>query len=221
MELDRTMHGDGGAPCSWGGEAAGRDAREGASSARSAAGRTMKPVELHPADRAWLWSVVARCCPEPAEREDLLQEVMIRLSKHADAHALAVRHRPWLRSVALNCWRDHVRRMRRLPACEAGDEVLDAVEGGEPVPGELPEEAQWIFDGLRVSQSTAMRAVQRALGQLCPADRSALRKHYGLGTGEGAAEGPPAGRCRLHRARARLVARLRPALLVERAAEGP
>lgn len=184
-----------------------------------AAKRTMAAVELHPADRAWLGAVLARCCPEPAEREDLLQEVLIRLSKHADARALVVRHRPWLRSVALNCWRDHVRRARRLPTGEAKDDVLEALEGREPVPGELPEEAQWTFDGLRVAQSTATRAVQRAMRQLCPADRRALLVHYGL-LGAAAELGEAdAGRCRLHRARARLVARLRPALLVERAAE--
>lgn len=216
MELDRAVRSPAQAQGEWNDELA----EAAAATPGERRPKAMRAVELHPADCAWLHAVLARCCPEPAEREDLLQEVLIRLSRNADAAALAARHRPWLRSVALNCWRDHVRRTRRLPACEAGEEVFEAVEGREPVPGDLPEELHWTFEGLRVAQSTASRAVHRALRQLCPADRHALLSHYGLvdvadQLGEAAAARP-----RLHRARARLVARLRSALLVERAAEG-
>lgn len=215
MELDRAVHGDAGAPCVWDAEAT-RQERSAVTPARG--GRPMQAVELHPADRIWLQAVLARCCPDPADREDLLQEVLIRLSRNAGAHALVSRHRPWLRSVALNCWRDQVRRARRLPAGDGGDELLERLEGREPVPGDVAEEAHWTFEGLRVPQSMALRAIARAMQQLCPADRRALAGHYGIGPGV-APDDAPSGRCRLHRARARLVMRLRPALLVERAAE--
>jgi DNA-directed RNA polymerase specialized sigma24 family protein len=175
----------------------------------------LRELHMQAPEREWLMSVLTRCCPDAALRDDLVQEALLRMARATSAPQ-AADQRPWMRSVVLNCWRDHMRRRRLEPPMDATDERLALVEGREAIPGYQPEEQQWLFEGQRVPQSVALRAVHRALGVMGPDDRRALLGHYGLASAEADYVGETASR-RKHawRARTRLVAVLRTTLAFE------
>jgi len=120
-------------------------------------------VELRPALRRF----VSRRCRDEGEAEDIVQEALIRGWRYRGSLIDASRLRPWLMRIALNVFRDHVRREKRLPRVEVEPELFDRLEGREDVPGEPRVEPLVELEGAIVGQP-------RVLDHLCDA-REALR----------------------------------------------
>ncbi|MFN0007125.1 MAG: RNA polymerase sigma factor [Planctomycetota bacterium] len=131
----------------------------------SATGSWSGLVELRPALRRF----VARRCRDEGEAEDIVQEALIRAWRYRGSLLDASRLRPWLLRIALNVFRDHVRREKRLPRVDVEPELFDRLEGREDVPGEPRVELEGAFVGRPrvidhlVDARDAMRVPDRAL----------------------------------------------------------
>ncbi|MFN9786319.1 MAG: RNA polymerase sigma factor [Planctomycetia bacterium] len=172
-----------------------------------------------PLERTILAKSLQRCCRDANLRDDIVQEAWLRVVRHDEGAPQGEARRRWLKSVALNCWRDHLRRMQRQVRVEGGEEVLEAQEGHEPIPGDDGHELRWSHNGLSFTTSTGLRALRRAMRGLSQADRAVLVAHYELGWSGHAAPDERPTRWRVARARARLLQVLDAALACEHAAE--
>ncbi len=181
--------------------------------------RSLTIHAAHPLERAILAKSLQRCCRDANLRDDIVQEAWLRVVRHDAVAPQGEGRRRWLKSVALNCWRDHLRRMQRQVRVEGGEDVLEVQEGHEPIPGEDGLELRWHHNGLSFTTSTGLRALQRAMRGLSQADCAVLVAHYQLGWSEyGALDEAPT-RWRVARARTRLLQVLDAALACEHAAE--
>ncbi len=104
-----------------------------------------------------VFSTALRLSGSRAEADDLAQETFVRAYRalrHFDAdRVLALESRPWLLTITLNLWRNHLRRAARRPReahAAPGAQVMD------PRPG--PEAA--------AEESEASRALVALLGEL-------------------------------------------------------
>ena len=102
-------------------------------------------MEVHSASVSWegladlrpaLRRFVSRRCRDDGEAEDIVPEALIRASRYRESLHDPDRLRPWLMRIALNVFRDHVRRERRLPRVEVEPGLFDRIEGRKDVPGE-------------------------------------------------------------------------------------
>ncbi len=92
--------------------------------------------ELWRTHRRWVAAVLLAHKPREADLEDLLQEVAMRLVRHADEVERADSPRAWLRTVAVNVARTHGRKQkvrRRVWAKEAPAMETVASAGEDPV----------------------------------------------------------------------------------------
>ncbi|MBI4581971.1 MAG: RNA polymerase sigma factor, partial [Planctomycetes bacterium] len=156
--------------------------------------------------RAELASYLARRAGNPALAEDLAQEAMLRVVQGLPEFRGGAQLRTWARRVALNVWRDHLRRRAASPAERAasGEEfsvhaLLDSI--GPTAPAPSPEDA---YDQ-RVTQDCLLAAARRlplAEGEII------LLHDFGAIPLEQAASAlgcsPGAAKVRLHRARRHL-----------------
>jgi len=83
--------------------------------------------------------------------------------------------------IALNVFRDHVRREKRLPRVEVEPELFDRLEGREDVPGEPRVEPQVDLEGTRIGQPRVLDQLQDARDELRDHDRDLLDSYYDEG----------------------------------------
>lgn len=172
-----------------------------------------------PLERRILAKSLQRCCRDANLRDDIVQEAWLRVVRHDEVAPTGEGRRRWLKSVALNCWRDHLRRAQRQVRVEGGEDVLESQEGHEPIPGDDGHELRWSHKGLSFTTSTGLRALQRAMRGLSQADCAVLVAHYELGWTQYGVLAEPPTRWRVRRARTRLLQVLDAALSFEHASE--
>lgn len=143
----------------------------------SATGSWEGLVELRPALRRF----VSRRCRDEGEAEDIVQEALIRGWRYRASLVDATRLRPWLLRIALNVFRDHVRREKRLPRVDVEPELFDRLEGREDVPGEPRVEPQVELEGAIVGKPRVLDHLCDARGTLRDPDRDLLDSYYDEG----------------------------------------
>lgn len=143
----------------------------------SATGSWAGLVELRPALRRF----VSRRCRDEGEAEDIVQEALIRAWRYRASLIDATRLRPWLMRIALNVFRDHVRREKRLPRVDVEPELFDRLEGREDVPGEPRVEPQVELEGAIVGQPRVLDHLCDAREALRDPDRDLLDSYYDAG----------------------------------------
>jgi RNA polymerase sigma-70 factor, ECF subfamily len=175
-------------------------------------------MEVHSASVSWegladlrpaLRRFVSRRCRDDGEAEDIVQEALIRASRYREGLHDPDRLRPWLMRIALNVFRDHVRRERRLPRVEVEPGLFDRIEGREDVPGEPRYESQVQLEGAIVERPRALDHLFDARGELQDPDRHVLDSYYDAGrscseTAQVCEIPPHLVKVRLYRARRRL-----------------
>lgn len=134
-------------------------------------------VELRPALRRF----VGRRCRDDGEAEDIVQEALIRAWRYRGGLIDAARLRPWLLRIALNVFRDHVRREKRLPRVDVEPELFDRLEGREDVPGEPRVEPQVEVEGASVGRPRVLDHILDARETLRDHDRDLLDSYYDEG----------------------------------------
>ena len=143
----------------------------------SAIGSWSGLVELRPALRRF----VSRRCRDEGEAEDIVQEALIRAWRYRESLVDATRLRPWLMRIAVNVFRDHVRREKRLPRVEVEPEMFDRLEGREDIPGEPRVEAQVELGGAIVARPRVLDHLLDARETLRDPDRDVLDSYYDAG----------------------------------------
>jgi RNA polymerase sigma-70 factor, ECF subfamily len=143
----------------------------------SATGSWSGLVELRPALRRF----VGRRCRDEGEAEDIVQEALIRAWRYRGSLLDASRLRPWLLRIALNVFRDHVRREKRLPRVDVEPELFDRLEGREDVPGEPRVEPQVELEGAFVGRPRVLDHLVDAREAMRDHDRSLLHSYYDAG----------------------------------------
>ncbi len=114
--------------------------------------------------RGPLSAYIRRRVARPEDAEDVLQEVMLRIHRHADELAGADRVAAWVHRIAQNAITDHYRRSAARPEIAAGA-ATDLDERASEPPGE-PE-----TEGLRRELSACLRPL---IGRLPEGTRDAL-----------------------------------------------
>lgn len=154
------------------------------------------------------WYVARRCANE-AEVEDVSQETLLRAARYRGSLTDPARLRPWVLRIAVNVLHDRARREARLPRTDVDDDVFDALEGRESIPGELVDEAGVAVEDDFVGQSYLARHLRGALDEMRDLDRQLLIGRYAKVVD--APRPRPSGRnkVRLYRARQRLLSALR------------
>jgi RNA polymerase sigma-70 factor (ECF subfamily) len=134
-------------------------------------------AELRPA----LHRFVSRRCRDDGAAEDIVQEALIRASRYRGSLMDAARLRPWVMRIALNVFRDHVRRERRLPKVEVEPELFERLEGRETVPGEHRIEGPVDLGGAIVARPRVLEHLEDARDRLGGVDRNVLHSYYEVG----------------------------------------
>lgn len=82
-----------------------------------------------------VYSVLLRACHHPGDAEDLAAEAFLRayraLRSYDRERIVALRLRPWLITIALNCWRNLVRHRTRRPAQVSLEHAAEQPAGGD------------------------------------------------------------------------------------------
>jgi RNA polymerase sigma-70 factor (ECF subfamily) len=188
----------------------------------SAAGSWAGLADLRPALRRF----VSRRCRDEGEVEDIVQEALIRAWRYRASLVDAECLRPWLMRIALNVFRDHVRRERRLPRVGVEPELFDRIEGREAIPGEARVECQVELEGAIVERPRVLDHLCDARGTLRDPDRHLLHAYYDAGrscaeTAQVCEIPAHLVKVRLYRARHRLRRVVRSRLRVEREPDVP
>lgn len=178
--------------------------------------------ELRPVVVAYL----GRFTRDDAEIEDVAQEAMLRAARFRMHLTGPERLRPWLLRIALNVLRDRMRRERRLPRAEHDDQVFDALEGREEIPGEPEGEVRMALSGQLVERCAVFEHLEAAMAGLRPEDRGVLAAWYGDDTPRGRASrvcerAPRMAKVRVFRARRRLTRALIQRFLVDEEFDWP
>ena len=119
-------------------------------------------AELMEAYRAPVWSYLARCGVNLQLREDLFQDIFLKIHQSAPSYRASWPLRPWVFTIAANTLRNHVRdRKRHRQIFTAHEELPEPVD---PKPG-LDE----------IATGVQMQAwLDRAIGQLPFSQREVL-----------------------------------------------
>src|SRR5687768_684629 len=114
-----------------------------------------------------LYGYCVRLCGDPHDAEDLVQETLLRAVRGQGELRDPTRMKPWLFSIATNCWRDAGRSRGRQPATRPLSEIEDdesfslfqtiAIEDPFPYSDELH------LDFLRVFRDEDVQAVFSAM----------------------------------------------------------
>ena len=81
--------------------------------------------ELMAAYRAPVWSYLMRCGVSPQLREDLFQDIFLKIHQSAPSYRPSWPLRPWVFTIAANTLRNHVRDQKRFRQFFAPDELPD------------------------------------------------------------------------------------------------
>lgn len=145
-------------------------------------------------------------CRDRSERDDVVQETLLRAARHRDSLSDPRKLRSWVFRIGANVLADHVRRESRRRQAEGGDELLPEV----PCPATVDEPGEELRVGDRHELRDEVLAVlTEALADLRDRDRRLLDSYYG-GAGscrETAADcgvAPELVKVHLYRARRRL-----------------
>lgn len=84
--------------------------------------------ELMAAYRAPVWNYLARCGVNSQLREDLFQDIFLKIHQSAASYRAAWPLRPWIFTIAANALRNHVRDRQRYRQYFAPDELPDPVD---------------------------------------------------------------------------------------------
>jgi len=101
--------------------------------------------------RAPVYSYLCRCGIDAAQRDDLFQEVFLKVHRAAPAYRDGEPVRPWIFTIAANTVRSHFRsaRVRSVVAFEADPPAAaSAADGPQPLT-EARETAAWLEQALR------------------------------------------------------------------------
>jgi len=128
--------------------------------------------------RADVHTALSRHVSRGIELEDVVQESLMRAARYRASLGDSSRLRGWVIRIALNVLRDHVRRDLRLPRIEQPDEVFEATEGREAIPGDDPDEEPVEAEGIVFEREFLLRHLDRALAELPRTDRRVLSAWY-------------------------------------------
>jgi RNA polymerase sigma-70 factor (ECF subfamily) len=92
---------------------------------RHARGDATAFPELMAAYRAPVWNYLGRCGVIPQLREDLFQDIFLRIHQSAPKYRARWPLRPWIFTIAANALRNHVRDRQRYRQYFAPDELPD------------------------------------------------------------------------------------------------
>lgn len=150
-------------------------------------------------------------CRDADLAEEITQAVFASVAEKLPAYSEQGKFGPWVFQIAMNRWRDELRRRQRQRTATAGDalERLPGAGGGRAGGGSLSEGGTSEPHDYRSQDPAASAALDRALAQLSEADRDVidLRHVGGLSFKQMAdALGEPVGTllARHHRALAKL-----------------
>lgn len=173
--------------------------------------RTAKPESWHGLDELCpvIERFLTRRCRDPHQVADAVQETVMRAARYRGGLTEPSALRPWLLRIAQNVLADQARRDRRRQRRWSGDETLADVVSQEPSVEEQVDEPEYWFAGRPVARKRALAALEWALSQSAPADRSVLEAYYKGGlssrrTADRCRIAPALVKVRLFRARARL-----------------
>jgi RNA polymerase sigma factor (sigma-70 family) len=125
-----------------------------------------------------LRAYLRRRCRDRGEVEDVLQETLLRAARYRATLSDTKYLRTWTMRIAVNVMNDRVRRLRRRHHVERDDELLDRLEGREPIPGDVEPEAELHVGTLVVDRNVALSHLAAVFGELRSADRAVLRSYY-------------------------------------------
>jgi len=162
--------------------------------------------------RGGLRALLARCCRDENEIDDVVQETLLRAARYRAGPIERDQLRSWAWRIARNVLADSRRRAGRITYAAPGARVWEYLEAPDPAaePGEEPSFrlGPWVLE-----KELALARLGGALDELRDEDRRLLRSFYAVGTSRGtsAACGVPEHlvKVRLFRARRRLVRSLR------------
>ncbi len=158
---------------------------------------------------------LGRRVADAALAEDLAQEALIHVLRGLPGHRGTAALGTWARRIALNVWRDHLRRAAARPASSSVLALLDALGPGAPPGPEAVHDRRATHDCLLEATRRLPLAARRVLllhdfGEMPLAEAATA-----LGCSPGAAK------VRLHRARRLLAALCRADCACERGMDGP
>jgi RNA polymerase sigma-70 factor (ECF subfamily) len=113
--------------------------------------------QLMAAYRAPVWNYLARCGVNPQLREDLFQDIFLKIHQSAPSYRESWPLRPWIFTIAANSLRNHVRDRQRYRQYFAPDELPDPPSPGPDADGSavIAETSDWLnsaIDQLPFSQ---------------------------------------------------------------------
>jgi RNA polymerase sigma-70 factor (ECF subfamily) len=107
---------------------------------RHARGDATAFPELMASYRSPVWNYLARCGVNVQHREDLFQDIFLKVHQSAPNYRASWPLRPWIFTIAANTLRNHVRERKRYRQYFAADELPDAPD---PEPG-IEESAEGV-----------------------------------------------------------------------------
>jgi RNA polymerase sigma-70 factor (ECF subfamily) len=156
-----------------------------------------------------------RRCRDASEADDVVQETLLRAARYRPGLVEPQRIHGWIQRIAANVLRDLRRREGRHGRVEVdGWRGLDRLQGREPAPGEVDQEAYLRVGGLALERGMLLEHLACVLGMLRDGDRRVLSSYY-HGEGSSARAALELGiarrlvKVRLYRARQRLSRMLR------------
>ena len=125
--------------------------------------------ELMRRHRRWVFSLIRTYVDHREQAEDLTQEVFYRVCHALNQYQGGDRFAGWLKQIAVNLARDHIRKQQRNPFVDAEDDL----EENRPHPDEPP------FDPMAILNSHMLHHDLRTAIQMLPDDqRLTLIMHY-------------------------------------------
>lgn len=104
--------------------------------------------ELMSAYQAPVYGYLVRCGVPSATRDDLFQEIFVKIHLAAASYQPSRPLRPWLFTIAANRVRNHFRDEGRRAAARAPDEDLPCPDHGPRALAEIQETVAWLEDAL-------------------------------------------------------------------------
>lgn len=105
-------------------------------------------AELVNAYQAPVYGYLVRCGVPPATRDDLFQEIFVKIHLAAASYQPSRPLRPWLFTIAANSVRNHLRDEGRRRATRAPEEDLPSADHGPQALAEIQETVAWLESAL-------------------------------------------------------------------------
>jgi RNA polymerase sigma-70 factor (ECF subfamily) len=105
-------------------------------------------AELVNAYQSPVYGYLVRCGVPPAARDDVFQEIFVKIHLAAASYQPSRPLRPWLFTIAANSVRNHFRNEGRRSAARAPEEDLPCTDHGPRALAEIQETVAWLEDAL-------------------------------------------------------------------------